>query len=247
MKIEVWSDVVCPWCYIGKRRLEDALSGFEHRDEVEVSYRSFQLDPTAPEAAPGAALETVADHLAQVYGADNVARMMTQVATVAEGEGLEFHQEGAPWVNTRVAHRLLQTVRTAAPEVAPRLEEALMHAYFTEQQNIGDPDVLVAVAAELGLDEAMVRAALADTSLDPEVDADVAQAREFGASGVPFFVFDRRFAIAGAQPTEVFAQALRQTWDAAHPALVDLSATGRAAQDGAAQDGAVCGPEGCTD
>ncbi|WP_139977502.1 DsbA family oxidoreductase [Nocardioides litoris] len=226
MRIEIWSDVVCPWCYIGKRRLEAALEGFEHRDEVEVVWRSFQLDPTAPTEPT----EKVAELLGRRYGGgpEAGAQMVAQVQQVAAEVGLDFSRHGeALHVNTVDAHRLLH----AAGERRGELEEALLHAYFVEARNVGDHDVLVDVATSVGLDADEARAVLSSAAHADEVAADVAQAAAHGATGVPFFVVDGRYGISGAQPTEVFAQVLEQAWAERAP-LTMVSPDGAPGCDG---------------
>ncbi len=209
MEIEIWVDVVCPWCYIGTRRLERALEGFAHRDEVEVVYRSFQLDPTAP--TDGAT--SVAEHLGAAYGGgpERGREMAARTEAVAAEEGLAFDHADAPWTNSRDAHRLLQLALDAGGSTAQRaLAEALFAAYFERAQNLSDPDVLSDTAALAGLDPARVRQVLEGAAYDDAVDRDVAEGAALGARGVPFFVLDRRFGISGAQPVEVFTQALER-------------------------------------
>ena len=235
MRIEIWSDVVCPWCFIGKRRLERALDGFAHRDDVEVEYRSFELDPTAPTPAT----ERMDEVLARKYGGglDNARRMMTQVTEVAAGEGLEYHLGSTLRGNTVDAHRLLHlALRESGPRVQADLKESLMTAYFTRAEDITDHDVLRKAATDAGLDPIRVEAVLSSGEYADAVSADVDQARAFGASGVPFFVVDRKYAVSGAQPTEVFTQVLERAWSESHPSLTVVG-------DGA--DGEVCGPDGC--
>ncbi len=216
MRIEVWSDVVCPWCYIGKRRLERALEELPHASEVEVVYRSFELDPDAPRDA----VEPVADVLARKYGGgpEHVRDMMARVTEVAAGEGLEYHLERTLRGNTVDAHRLLHlALAEGGPPLQGELKEALLAAYFTRVENVASADVLRKVATDVGLDPARVDEVLASGEYLPDVEADVAQARAFGAGGVPFFVVDRKYGVSGAQPAEVLADVLRQAWDESHP------------------------------
>ena len=242
MKVEIWSDVVCPWCFIGKRRLESALDAFPHRDEVEVVFRSFELDPTAPTPAG----EPVVTMLARKYGVsvEQAAQMQDRVTQVAAEVGLEYHLDKTLHANTVDAHRLLHlALDEAGPRVQAELKEALMTAYFTRAEDITDHEVLRKAAADAGLDPERVDAVLASTEYAEAVRADVDQARAFGASGVPFFVVDRKYAVSGAQPTELFSQVLDRAWTESHPALTVL---GDATGDGldAPADG-VCGPDGC--
>ncbi len=211
MLVEIWSDVVCPWCYIGKRRFEEALAGFEHRDDVEVVWRSFQLDPTTPARHPGEPTETVAEHLGRKYGGGVEAgrSMIERVQAVAAEVGLDYARyPDAQRANTLDAHRLLHA---AGPRQGD-LKEALLHAYFVEARNVADHDVLTRVAVGAGLEEAVVGEVLAGDAYRAEVEADVDAAADLGAGGVPFFVVDRRFAISGAQPAEVMAQTLERAW-----------------------------------
>jgi predicted DsbA family dithiol-disulfide isomerase len=233
MRIEIWSDVVCPWCFVGKRRLESALAGFEHADEVEVVYRSFELDPTAP--AHGHELSTGV--LARKYGRPEaeMRQMQQQLIDLAADEGLAFRLFDTVHTNTVDAHRLLHlALETGGPALQRELKEALLSAYFEQAEDVGDHDVLARVAVGVGLDEARVREVLAGREYADAVAADVAQARAYGATGVPFFVVDRAYGISGAQPAEVFAQVLDQAWTASHPVLQTVGG-----------DAEACGPDGC--
>ncbi|RYU12279.1 DsbA family oxidoreductase [Nocardioides iriomotensis] len=239
MRIEIWSDVVCPWCFIGKRRLESALAAFPHRDEVEVEYRSFELDPSAPTPAT----EPVVGMLARKYGVsvEQAGQMQDQVTQVAAEVGLEYHLDRTLHANTVDAHRLLHlALAESGPRVQAELKEALMTAYFTRAEDVTDHDVLRKAASDAGLDPSRVDVVLASREYADAVRADVDQARAFGASGVPFFVVDRKFGVSGAQPVEVFTQVLERAWADSHP---QLQVVGDPSADGA--DGAVCGPEGC--
>ena len=237
MRIEIWSDVVCPWCFVGKRRLESALAGFDHRDEVEVVYRSFQLDPSAPHRGTELSSEMLARKIGRAP--DAVRDMQQQLVETAAADGLDLRLFETVHTNTADAHRLLHlALATGGPELQVRLKEALLSAYFTGARDVGDPDVLTEVAVAAGLDEERVRAVLAGEEYADLVAADVRQARAYGATGVPFFVFDQKFAVSGAQPAEVFSQALDQAWSAAHPVL-------QAVGDGAGVDAGACGPDGC--
>jgi predicted DsbA family dithiol-disulfide isomerase len=209
MQIEIWSDVVCPWCYLGKRRFERALEAFAHRDEVDVVFRSFELDPTA---ARDATVPTV-DLLAERYGM-SVAQAETaqrEMETRAVGDGLHFRMTGLRSGNTRDAHRLIHLA--GSPDKQAELVERLHRAYFTEQRSVFDAESLTEVGVEAGLDRSEVAAVLASDRFDAEVDADEAAARSLGATGVPFFVIDRRYGVSGAQPAAVLAQVLERAWD----------------------------------
>lgn len=214
MLIEIWSDVVCPFCYIGKRRLEAALADFEHRDEVEVVYRSFELDPSAPQVGT----ESIGAALARKYGGGpaETRAAMDRVAAMAAEVGLTFDYADATHTRTLEAHRLLHlALDLGGGELQRTLVEALMAAYFTQGRSMGDRAVLREVALGAGLPADRVDAVLTTDEYAAQVSADIEQARAYGVSGVPFFVLDRRLAVSGAQPPEVFAQALAQAWDGA--------------------------------
>jgi len=229
MQIEIWSDVVCPWCYIGKRRLEKALDEFPHADDVEIVYRSFQLDPSAPVVPT----ETVAESLGRKYGGGPEAgkQMIDRVEAVAAEEGLLFRHHQALRVNTVDAHRLLHLALAEGKQA--ELKEALLSAYFIETENVADHDTLVRIATGVGLDEARVREVLQSKEYADEVEADIRQAAAFGATGVPFFVIDRKYGISGAQPAEVFTQTLERAWTESHPVLDVVGGAD------------TCGPDGC--
>jgi predicted DsbA family dithiol-disulfide isomerase len=212
MRIEVWSDLVCPWCYVGKRRFETALAGFAHRDEVEVVYRSFQLDPAAP-AAPrdqGAVLRAK-------YGltAAQAEALEARMQRTASAEGLAFDRAGGLTGNTFDAHRLLHLARRRGLQGA--VLERLFRAHFSERRSLFDRDSLVGLAAEAGLDPEEAARVLEDGSFADAVTADREQAAALGANGVPFYVVDGRYGISGAQPPEVFTAALERAWADAHP------------------------------
>ena len=207
MKIEVWADVVCPWCYIGKRRLQSALAERGIADEVEIVHRAFQLDPTASTTtAP------TVDHLAAKYGVsrDEALAMMSNVTEVAAGEGLDYHLDRTMTGNTRNAHRLVLWAQEQDPVAAQRLLEAMYSAYFEQGRGVFSTDDLVALAAEVGLDADAAREMLAGSAYLDQVVEDQVLARTFGANGVPFFVIDRAYGVSGAQPVEVFLNAIDQ-------------------------------------
>lgn len=212
MKVEIWSDIVCPWCYIGRRRFEKALTEFDHSDQVEVIWRSFQLDPDAPLNYAG----SVNDMLAERYGIslEQAENKNAQVAELAALEGLEYHLEKAHPVNSLNAHRLLHLA--AQSHLQGEMKERLQKAYFTEGKVISDPDTLVQLALEVGLDEAEVHRVLASDVFSNEVQADILKAQALGCTGVPFFVFDQKYAVSGAQPVKVFLKALETTWSDSH-------------------------------
>ena len=208
MKVEIWSDVACPWCYIGKRRFEKALARFEHADDVEVVWRSFELDPGAPPVRT----ESHAEHLARKYGVSpaQVEAMDARLIGEARKEGLEFHLAESKGGNTFDAHRLIHFAAESGR--AGEMKERLMRAYFTDGVAIGERAELVRLAVEAGLDEAEVKATLSSDRLADEVRADEARARSFGISGVPFFAIDERYGVSGAQPADVLLDVLRQAY-----------------------------------
>jgi predicted DsbA family dithiol-disulfide isomerase len=234
MQIEIWSDVVCPWCFVGKRRLETALAGFEHADQVEVVFRSFELDPSAPRHGH----EPTTAVLARKYGRSEaeMRQMQEQLTQVAAAEGLAFRLLDNVHTSSVDAHRLLHlALETGGPALQGALKERLLSAYFERAEDIGDHAVLRAEALGAGLEPSRVDQVLASDEYADAVEADVAQARAYGATGVPFFVVDRAFGVSGAQPVEVFTQVLEQAWAAARPRVTLVGAS----------DADVCGPDGC--
>jgi predicted DsbA family dithiol-disulfide isomerase len=228
VRVEIWSDVVCPWCAIGKRRFEAALADFEHRDEVEVRYRSFELDPTTPRLVEGNATQRLADK----YGVPlaQAEAMNQRVTDAAAGEGLDFRLDEARPGNTVDAHRLLHLA--ADRGLQAELKERLLLAYFTEGRPIGDPATLVTLAGEVGLDPAEARSVLESDKYLAEVRDDESTATALGISGVPFFVLDRKFGVSGAQPAEVLLGALRQAHTAANPLAMVGTGDADACADG---------------
>jgi predicted DsbA family dithiol-disulfide isomerase len=208
MQVEIWSDVVCPWCYLGQRHFEQALDRFAHRGDVEVIYRSFELDPSAPS---GVSTPTV-ELLASKYGMSlkQAARAQRQMEQRAAQHGLTFRMEGLRSGNTRDAHRLLHLAKARGRQA--ELAERLHRAYFTEQASIFDHSSLRDLAADVGLDRDEALGVLESDEYGQAVDADEEMARSFGASGVPFFVIDRRYGIFGAQPAETITQVLERAW-----------------------------------
>ncbi len=231
MKVEIWSDYVCPFCYMGKRQFEAGLRQFEHREAVEVVYKSFELDPDVPRDGN----PDVHEMLASKYGMsreqaiDNTAGITRQ----AKALGLDYHFDRTIRTNTFDAHRLAHYA--AAKGKLAEMTERLLKAHFTDALHIGDRGQLADLAAEAGLDRAEAARVLADGEYADEVRADEREAGRLGVRGVPFFVVNRKYAISGAQPSEVFLGALRKAWDEAQPSTVP---------EGAA-DGAVCAEDGC--
>ncbi|NBM18092.1 DsbA family oxidoreductase [Streptomyces sp. GC420] len=226
MRVEIWSDIACPWCYIGKARFEKGLAAFPHRDEVEVVHRSFELDPRSPKGVTG----PVIPMLAKKYGLTEAQARQAEenVAGHARAEGLDY-VVGRDHGNTFDLHRLLHLARARG-----RHEELLTLFYranFAEEESVHDPGRQVALAVAAGLDETEVRAVLADPgAYADEVRGDEAEAARLGANGVPFFVIDRRYGLSGAQPADVFARALERAWADREPEP--------------AGDAAACGPDG---
>ncbi|QIK71187.1 DsbA family oxidoreductase [Propioniciclava coleopterorum] len=241
MKIDIWSDIACPWCYIGLTRFERALAGFEHAEGVQVVHHSFQLDPTLPESFDG----TEAEYLAARKGGSvaDMRAMFAHVARAAATEDLTMDFDTLVVANSRRAHRLLHAARDADPTggVQRRLEDALFRAHFTDGESISDADVLVRLAVAAGMDADLARAALDDPERDAQVAADIARASQLGISGVPFFVLADKYGISGAQPLEAFTQALAQVWDEIHPRVEPLKVPGLEGFSG----GQACGPDGC--
>ena len=206
MKVEIWSDVVCPWCYIGKRRFERALAAFDGRDEVEVEWRSFQLNPDQPR---GVAQDHDA-HLAGKFGAtpEQVAAMNGRLVALAAAEGLDYHFETYKVVNTIDAHRILHLAK--AHGLGNEAHERLLRAQLVEGELLEDPATLARLASEIGVDPAEAAEALATGAFADSVALDFGEAAALGIHAVPYFVVDRRYGIPGAQPTEVFLSALQQ-------------------------------------
>jgi predicted DsbA family dithiol-disulfide isomerase len=208
LKVEVWSDIVCPWCAIGKRRLEAALAKFSHRDAVEVVWRAFELDPSAPALHP----EDNATRIAKKYGRTKaeVAAMVQQVTDTAKKDGWDFQLSCARSGNTFDGHRVLHLAKERGLQDA--VKERFFRGYMVEGEAIGDHDVLVRLASEAGLDKDEVRAVLASDRYASDVREEEETAQKLGIRGVPFFVLGGKYAVSGAQPVEVLVQALEEAW-----------------------------------
>jgi predicted DsbA family dithiol-disulfide isomerase len=206
LALEIWSDVVCPWCYVGKRRLEAALAMLPDRDDVEVRWRSFQLDPEAPPTRDVPADE----HLAAKYGmsVEDARGLNAQMTELAAGEGLEYHLDRTRGGNTFDAHRLIHL--GAARGIQDAVKERLMRGYFTEGEAVGDHETLVRLGADAGLDPEEARATLESDAFADDVRVDEELARRMGIQGVPYFVLNRRFGVSGAQPAEILVQAFER-------------------------------------
>jgi predicted DsbA family dithiol-disulfide isomerase len=232
LRIDIWSDIACPWCYVGKRRLEQALARFPHAAEVEVVWRAFELDPSAPRVRDPQ--QGYADRLARKYGTTpaQAQGMIDRMVDTAAGDGLALRFDHIRPGNTFDAHRLLHLAHERGVQDA--LKERLLRAYLTEGQAIGEPEVLRPLACEVGLDEREVGDLLGGDRYAPEVRQDEALARELGITGVPFFVLAGRLGVSGAQPTDVLLGALGRAWAEFHaPEIVPIV------------EGAACGPDGC--
>src|SRR5690606_3451702 len=231
MKVEIFSDIACPWCYIGKTRFENALSRYEHAGSVELVWRSFQVDPTQPTENPG----TTVAHLAHKSGVSEgrALAMMDNATKAAAEDGLEFHLDRALSSNTFDAHRLAHLA--VAKGKGREVMERLMHAYQSDGANVADHETLVALSVEAGMEESDVRETLASGAYADAVETDFARARAYGVNGVPFFVFDETHGVSGAQPAEFFLAALRQLGPQPAP-LQTLDGADETVQ---------CGPDGC--
>jgi predicted DsbA family dithiol-disulfide isomerase len=208
MHVEIWSDVVCPWCYIGKRRFERALDQLSGELDVDVVYRPYQLDPNAP---PGAGTPVAEVYARKFGGADQARAILDRVTAVAAGEGLEFRMDRAVRANTRLAHRLLwYAEQPGSPVDQAALKERLLQAYFHDGLDVGDPDVLADCAADIGFDRDDAAAFLAGDAGVAELIAHLSYAHENGITAVPTYVLDGRWAVPGAQDTELFVNVLRR-------------------------------------
>jgi len=234
MKVEIWSDYVCPFCYIGKKKLELALEQFAHKDKIEILYKSFELDPNADSDTE---MDTYT-MLSQKYGmsVQQAKQNSSNIAEQAAEVGLTFNFDGTVMTNTFDAHRLMQFAAKQGKN--HQMANLLFQSYFTNNVNIGKRDSLIAIAGQLDLDEDETAAMLASDQFSAEVRAEEEEASRLGVRGVPFFVIDRKYAVSGAQSPEVFLNALKQAWDEKYPALVQVSDD----QGGMCTDG-VCEPK----
>ena len=225
MTVEIWSDLICPWCSIGLSRFDKALAAFPENDSVEVVHRAFRL-------APGAKTELVVDVIPRKYGLppSQASSMFDRVEEAARDEGLDFHLARNLHGDTKDGHRLVQYAATVGKQ--REVVERFYHAYFTENISLFDHVKLLDLAVEAGLDREAARTVLESDSFGDVVEADQRTVQGYGVSGVPFYVIGGRFGISGAQETKVFAQALRQAWD-------------EGAELADATSAEVCGPEGC--
>jgi predicted DsbA family dithiol-disulfide isomerase len=207
IKIDIWSDIACPWCYIGKRHLESGIAALgADAPDVEIEYHSFELAPDTPVDFQGSEVDFLAKHkglpVAQVH------QMLERVTGVAAAAGLDYDFDALQHTKTLKAHELLHFAKEQGLQL--ELTERLMRAYFTEGRHVGRIDDLVELAAEVGLDADLARTALESGRFAADVQADIAQAGAYGINGVPFFVFEGKYGVSGAQPAEVFTQVLTQ-------------------------------------
>lgn len=234
LTIDVWSDIACPWCWIGKRRLEVALSQFEHREQVDVVWHAFELDPGAPKVLDMSE-QSYAGRLANKYGTTvpEGQAMITRMTAAAADDGIEMRFDRIQPGNTFDCHRLLHHARSLGVQTA--LKERLLRAYLGEGESIGDVDVLGRLASEVGVPQDEAEALLAGDEHAEAVRRDEAQAATIGIRGVPFFVFEKKYAVSGAQPAETLLEILDRTWNEVVAPGLEMVA-----------EGATCGPEGCS-
>lgn len=208
MKIEIWSDVACPFCYIGKRRLEEALNGFEHQSDVEIEWKSFQLNPELKTNK----IQSIHEYLAEAKGwtVEYAKQMGEQVTAMAEEVGLNYSMDTTVVANTFNAHRIIQFAKTQ--NLGDAIEEALFKAYFMEGKNIDSKTELIEIAVSIGLNATEAEKVLDEKQFSEQVEFDAYEAQQIGVRGVPFFVFNRKFGISGAQPLEVFTRTLDQAY-----------------------------------
>lgn len=208
MEIEIWSDIMCPFCYIGKRKFETALEHFEHKDKVKVIWKSYLLDP----GLVSDSTKSIHEHLAYSKGwtVDYAKEMGEYVSNMAKEEGLQYNMDKVKVANTFDAHRLIQMAKQL--NKGDEMEELLFKAYFTEGKNLADQHVLKTIALSIGIGEEEMDTLFRGKNFAKEVLEDIKAAENIGVSGVPYFVFDGKFAVSGAQPTETFLNALRKAW-----------------------------------
>jgi predicted DsbA family dithiol-disulfide isomerase len=230
MDVEIWSDINCPWCYVGKRRFETALAEFDHADQVEITWRSFELDPQAPAETKGG----MAERLAAKYGmsVQQARQMEVDMTATAAAEGLGYRLDIRRSANSFDGHRLIHLAHEHG--LGDAMKERLLAAHFTEGKLVSDHETLVALATEVGLDGDEAQAMLSSERFRDEVRADEAAAQQFGISGVPTFIVDRQIGVSGAQSPEILLALLQQGWEQRTPAPVIASS-----------DGDSCGIDGC--
>ena len=240
LRVDVWSDVACPWCYVGKRRLESALAAFPHAAEVEVVWHAFELDPGAPRTQPEGV--SMAARLAKKYGntVPEAEVMIQHMADTGKADGLDLRFDRIKPGNTFDAHRLIRLGQEHGKQDA--VKERLLRAYFTEGEPVGDKAVLAQLGVSAGLDADVVTALLESDLYAEEVREEEAEAATIGIRGVPFFLFNEKYAVSGAQPKEALLAVLEKTW----AELRTKNVAGGAQPGAATDDSAVCGPDGCS-
>ncbi len=209
MKVEIWSDIMCPFCYIGKRHFEEALKQFPEADKIEIEWHSFQLDPNLPKPASD---QNVYEYLAQRKGmsVEQSKAMHQNVVQMAQAAGLNYDFDKTVVANSFDAHRLIQFAKTK--NKGDEAEEVLFKAYFTEGKNMCDTNTLLQLAKDIGLDESETKTILNSNAFSAEVKKDIEIASQIGVNGVPFFVFDRKYAVSGAQPSASFVNILQKSY-----------------------------------
>ena len=233
LKVQIWSDVMCPYCYIGKRRIEDAIANFDYKNNVEIEWKSFQLDANFKASSE----DNMVEHLATKYGKDAkwAQEMLDNMTQNAKNSGLDFHFEKAILANSHNAHRLLHLAKKH--QLGSELKEQLLKAYLTDGKNVNDLNTLSELAQSVGLDKTLIEEVLHSEAYSQEVKNDIATAQQIGVQGVPFFVFDNKYAISGAQPEEAFLETLEKVWTegafVSKPSMVNSSS------------GESCGIDGC--
>ena len=228
MKIEIWSDVMCPFCYIGKHHFEAALEKLPFREEVEVEWKSFQLDPTLSASET----QNTVSYLRDKKGLpeNQAAQMVNQVSQMGQLAGLDFNFDKALITNTFQAHKLLHLAKKYYK--SSEMEEALFEAHFNNGENVGDAEFLLSLAEKLGIDREEANQVLNSDQLDNEVKKDITEAQNNGITGVPFFILNGKYAVSGAQPVDVFVNALRQTYEETVVPFKDLSNSNSCDTDG---------------
>ena len=209
MKVEIWSDIMCPFCYIGKRNFEAALNEFDAKNEIEIEWKSFQLDPTIPKSFEKKV--STYEYLAERKGmpVERSKEIHDNIVETARKVGLTYNFEKAVVANSFDAHKLIQLAKTKG--LGDAAEESLFKAYFSNGQDMSDHSTLVQLGNEIGLNEEEITAALVSEEFEAKVNFDVSEGSQLGVTGVPFFVFDRKYAVSGAQPIETFLNALKQS------------------------------------
>lgn len=211
LKVEIWSDVMCPFCYIGKRKFENALATFEHKSAIQIEWKSFQLSPNIEKEIGETGLDAY-DYVAQRYGKSREwsIEMHQNITQQAKEIGLEYNFDIAKMANSFDAHRISHLAKSL--DKGNELEELLFKAYFTEGKDISSPAVLIEIGNKVGIDSAAIEEVLNSKNYTQAVHLDIEEAQKIGVQGVPFFVFDRKYAVSGAQSPEVFLETLTQTW-----------------------------------